>query len=634
MEGLPKLPGLDFKNRLKLNHHVAHSLDLVNGYRIPRAPPLGIGKDVLNEDSIAYIRKNDATLYDAVFTYGRVKQAPVEPFRPHFVRYDKVKLTFKAFFKQSVPESGLEHYRIRLVNIMYFMDDDTMTVIEPKVENCGFPQGRLVRRGKIPKNINGEYYYWKDLNIGIDIDLFGIVYHITDCDEFTRDFMIAQGVELNDSECSPVDSVELDKKTATRPYTMQTPTTDDKLRRYLEFQGKVLSFDCVLDESDRPHGECITYKMYYYLEDDTVAIKELKENQEGRDHFPMFMKRTKLPRDWKRQPASYPACLEVTDNEVTEYYQPTDFRIGNTIYVYGRRFLLLDCDPFTRKYYANVLKSSQNSKLKVEFPKKPLPKRPLPEYLGFGTPEDSRTSCLNLHPKTPKKDIIRYLVNANKYLRFGCVFDTAHPEDKMRHFVLKYSLADGTLSLNEPPIRNSGIQGGKFLSRKLVVKPGCDLNAPEYYTAKDFYIGAMLTIHSHRFKIISADLYVYRYMKENPELFSGNAIAGVRDFLLRNGYLKEDTGICKDDTLNRSSGEKTPDLNDRLENIHYFPDEQPFQEPFDKSKDKDASRPYQLVENEIKTETVGPSNCHDEFPKLPRHLNKNVHFAEEPGKHD
>lgn len=42
--------------------------------------------------------------------------------------------------------------------------------------------------------------------------------------------------------------------------------------------------------------------MYYYLEDDTVAVKELKENQEGRDHFPMFMKRTKLPRDWKRQP--------------------------------------------------------------------------------------------------------------------------------------------------------------------------------------------------------------------------------------------------------------------------------------------------------------------------------------------
>lgn len=82
-------------------------------------------------------------------------------------------------------------------------------------------------------------------------------------------------------------------------------------------------------------------------------------------------------------------------------------------------------------------------------------------------------------------------MNANKYLRFGCVLDTAHPEDKLRHFILKYSLADGTLSLNEPPIRNSGIQGGKFLSSQLVVKPGCDLNVPEYYTSKDFYIGCI-----------------------------------------------------------------------------------------------------------------------------------------------
>lgn len=43
-----------------------------------------------------------------------------------------------------------------------------------------------MRRGTIPKNLNGEHYYWKDLNIGIDIELFGIVYHITDCDDFTR----------------------------------------------------------------------------------------------------------------------------------------------------------------------------------------------------------------------------------------------------------------------------------------------------------------------------------------------------------------------------------------------------------------------------------------------------------------
>lgn len=54
------------------------------------------------------------------------------------------------------------------------------------MQNCGFPQGRLVRRGKVPKNDKYDFYTWKDLNIGIDIDFYGIVYHTTDCDDYTK----------------------------------------------------------------------------------------------------------------------------------------------------------------------------------------------------------------------------------------------------------------------------------------------------------------------------------------------------------------------------------------------------------------------------------------------------------------
>lgn len=72
-----------------------------------------------------------------MLTYGRVKHPPVNPFRPHFVVYDKVVLTFKAFFKQAVPESAIESFRVRYVNIMYFMEDDTLTVMEPTIlVNC------------------------------------------------------------------------------------------------------------------------------------------------------------------------------------------------------------------------------------------------------------------------------------------------------------------------------------------------------------------------------------------------------------------------------------------------------------------------------------------------------------------
>lgn len=47
-------------------------------------------------------------------------------------------------------------------------------------------QGRLIRRGKIPKNSKGEFWHWKDLNIGKDLVFYGKVFHTADCDLFTK----------------------------------------------------------------------------------------------------------------------------------------------------------------------------------------------------------------------------------------------------------------------------------------------------------------------------------------------------------------------------------------------------------------------------------------------------------------
>lgn len=232
--------------------------------------------------------------------------------------------------------------------------------------------------------------------------------------------------------------------------------------------------------------------------------------------------------------------MEQSDHDVSEYYSPKDLLVGGTIFVFGRKFLLLDCDRFTRYYYEQILKIVQPDAVRVESPEPRGRRTELPSYLGLGTPEDSIASHHSLVPKHPRKDLVTYLVNMNKYLRYGCVLDSAHPEDSIRRFVLSLLLADGTISVMESKIRNSGIRGGRFLSPTKVWKPDCDPNAPEYYTARDFYIGTIITVHSHRFKIVSADLYVYRYMQAHPEMFAPNAIETVRNYLLSQGHLKED----------------------------------------------------------------------------------------------
>lgn len=91
---------------------------------------------------------------------------------PRYALLAQKHLCFKAFFRQAVFDSLNEHYRIRHVNIIYYLEDDTLCVMEPVVENAGFRQGKLVRRERIPKNATGDYFNWKDFNVGIDVCTF------------------------------------------------------------------------------------------------------------------------------------------------------------------------------------------------------------------------------------------------------------------------------------------------------------------------------------------------------------------------------------------------------------------------------------------------------------------------------
>lgn len=263
------LPGLNFQERLRKNHHVPQSFYYQNGHRIFRDASVGIGSEPLEETYKDFSQPNEpiewvsftvrittnyfhkkfyfTARYDPALTYGRTRVQQVEPFRPHFVVYDKKTLKFVGYFRQHVPDSHTEHYRTRYVNIFYFLEDDTITVIEPNIkvnfslllinlsccgaetwwfmderqeflsmffffrQNCGLQQGKIVRRGKISKKSSQNFYSWKDFNIGSDVQLNGINFHISDCDEFTRDFLMANGIEVMARETLPADPFTVDK---------------------------------------------------------------------------------------------------------------------------------------------------------------------------------------------------------------------------------------------------------------------------------------------------------------------------------------------------------------------------------------------------------------------------------------
>lgn len=75
---------------------------------------------------------------------------------------------------------------MRPVVFYYYLEDDSMCVLEPEVENSGIPQGKLLKRQRLPKNERREHYHWKDLNLSVDLCVYGTVYRITHCDAFTQ----------------------------------------------------------------------------------------------------------------------------------------------------------------------------------------------------------------------------------------------------------------------------------------------------------------------------------------------------------------------------------------------------------------------------------------------------------------
>ena len=68
-------------------------------------------------------------------------------------------LLFNAYFKQTLNESDKEYYRVRPVKIYYYLEDDSISVVEPIVENSGIPQGKLIKRQRLPKNDQGWFYF-------------------------------------------------------------------------------------------------------------------------------------------------------------------------------------------------------------------------------------------------------------------------------------------------------------------------------------------------------------------------------------------------------------------------------------------------------------------------------------------
>lgn len=137
----------------------------------------------------------------------------------------------------------------------------------------------------------------------------------------------------------------------------------------IESKTSNFSFEGIRIEERKQLCDCVPYYISYFLEDDTISVKERKHRDESYDICPFLIKRIKVPRYAKRLINSliFSEDESVNDqNTCTEYLQPSDFMVGSELNLLGHRFLIRDCDSRTRNYYEEILKKQQGERVTVD----------------------------------------------------------------------------------------------------------------------------------------------------------------------------------------------------------------------------------------------------------------------------
>ncbi|KAH0569663.1 Flagella associated protein [Spironucleus salmonicida] len=487
-----------------------------------------------------------ATLMSRDHETERAMARQVEQYKPAFVKLDGVVLRFYAWTAVEIQESQNERVRVRHDLIDYCVVDGTIMVQERVILNSGHPQGVILKRQRIPidyRNQESGYLGIEDLIIGSSVNLFGTIYNIYACTEDTRTFLNAENVQVNPD--IPENQVPTDEYLATRQSRHIAETTkdvvtkhiaDDKLAKYLRHDREVLSFNAFWDNRDSAFGEVRNFIIQYFLADDNIQVLEDLPANCGRDPWPVFLRKQKVPR------SRTITMFKEHEAQTHMFIRAQDFHVGHFIDIFNRQMFLTGCDDFTFKYMTQELgvpeiqmkpaclhshaagqSCTPNCKNIASIEKISRLEASLlfhDDVHGIGADEDTIGSCVSVHPLPPKKDILKWMKYGDMQLKFVAKLvpfegKPVHITHVDRRFVLTFYFSDDTFAINEICTTTATGFGSRFLQRMPIVNPeqtvseDCDRlgrgRGKIYYGWRDCVVGNVLKINAHAFEILEVD---------------------------------------------------------------------------------------------------------------------------------
>lgn len=402
---------------------------------------------------------------------------------PSFITNEGRVCSFIAYFTE-VPREGIEN-RSRTVFIKLFLEDNSIEMLEPRVENSGTTQGKFLKRHQVFKPNSRDVFTINDFSCGAEVEIYNRIYTIIDCDNGTKKYLESRGLPFGTPLPLPGTVYDPKNRAGMSRAAPRTAQREMKNKNYFQYDTKVLRFYGVWDCRGMLFGDEINVKLHYSLAENTIEVVPIHGRNSGRDRLPKLLKKTAIVKPAPTSPSrtgefdfaagslmsqiseerggsagsaggaprsptsrgNSPSRVGTAASRVgtaasggaitlntlaAEKLQPstpyhwTDLKVGLVIPVASMTLLLVDADEFTREFYKckSMPLDAPISRPQPEYPKL---QATIPPYNGFGSEEDSLQTCKQtLVLSAPSKDGAKLKLLANMILRYEAIL--ANPD--------------------------------------------------------------------------------------------------------------------------------------------------------------------------------------------------------------
>lgn len=285
---------------------------------------------------------------------------------------------------------------------------------------------------------------------------------------------------------------------------------------------QVLRFFCEFEVHRRSMGRKASVMLLYYTRDDSIELRQLPAGACVQDalarhsYCATLMKRQRVAKPTWQPPVSAEAGGLRPCRPTEGFYHWSDIVVGRPIQILGFHLLVSEADAATTAFY----ESQERAQHPVHL-----------EPASAGIVQSSLTRSASTLPTqflnytsrgTPAMRFTASMVSAPNFECTGC--------DMKRHFVLSFYVEDNSLSIAEPPNKETLTGGECFFPRQHASKP-C-LHSPYStdgaYEHKDLYLGALVPVllkarrgfeaeGPKMFQLLTADDWTLDFMAARPQ---------------------------------------------------------------------------------------------------------------------